>query len=208
MEEWPLSLKELYAAKALLYRKMSFLDVAKRCAHKITPCYHKDFTHTCACPFHAGGEERTPSLYFSEKTKVFHCFSCDAHGDLFDFIGFIEGRPWNTIVRDLVDTSNIEESEIQQAEFEMNTVSYDVIYEISFDLSLMLRDYLSSLVKHPLYADETLWVDRTFKKIDERFRTIEDAQWEEAKSFRMQICVELERRKSLVARKYENRSNR
>ena len=208
MEDWPLSFQELYAAKALLYEKMSFLDVARRCAHKIMPCWHKDFTHICACPFHAGGEERTPSLYFSEKTKVFHCFACDAHGDLFDFIGFAEGRPWNSVVTDLIDSSNIQESEIDLAEVELNTVSYDVVTEIDFDLSMMLRDYLKSLKDTPAYSDETQWVDRTFGKMDERFRTMEDTRKEEAKAFRMQICVELDRRKALIARKYENRSNR
>jgi hypothetical protein len=120
----------------------------------------------------------------------------------------LEGRPWNVVVRDLIDTSDIDEQEIEQAEFEMNTVTYEVVYEINFYLSLMLRDYLQSFVGHPSYDEEKQWVDRTFTKIDERFRNMEDSQMEEAKSFRMQICVELERRKLLIAREYENRDHR
>jgi DNA primase catalytic core len=40
------------------------------------------------CPFHT---ERTPSFTVKQGDNVFHCFGCDASGDLYDFLMRIEG---------------------------------------------------------------------------------------------------------------------
>jgi hypothetical protein len=207
MEDWPLSSQELIAAKPLLNQKVSFLDVARRASRRIEPCWHKDFTHKCVCPFHASGMERTPSLYFSEKNKVFHCFGCDAHGDLFDFIGLVEGQPWFVVVQNLLHGSEIDTDQIDVSELE-NVVSYDTVYELNYGLAIRLRDYLEDLRGKSFYKEEKKWVDATFKKIDERFRNLDDSEEEAAKGFRIQTCIELNRRKARIVRKYENRGNR
>lgn len=47
------------------------------------------------CPFHAGGNERTPS-FFVYPNNTYHCFSCQADGDVISFVqqtqnmGFLE----------------------------------------------------------------------------------------------------------------------
>ena len=43
---------------------------------------------TGRCPFH---EERTPSLSVDVDRQLFHCFGCNAGGDLFDFVARCEG---------------------------------------------------------------------------------------------------------------------
>ncbi len=40
------------------------------------------------CPFHT---ERTPSFHVTPGENFFHCFGCDASGDLYDFLQRIEG---------------------------------------------------------------------------------------------------------------------
>lgn len=40
------------------------------------------------CPFHA---DKTPSFSVSEEKGLFHCFGCGESGDVFDFIGKLEG---------------------------------------------------------------------------------------------------------------------
>jgi DNA primase len=208
MEEWPLSLKELAAAKPMLHQKISFVDVAKRATRKMMPCWQTKFTHKCACPFHADGMERTPSLYFSEESKLFYCFACNINGDLFDFISYLEGRPWSLVVQDLLNSEEIDTEQIDVAEFEAGIINYDIIYHINFELSERLRDYLFKIRDKSYYKQEQDWVDKTYKRIDERLSSLDDSDEYQAKSFRIQICAELERRKAHIARKYEDRNNR
>jgi DNA primase len=40
------------------------------------------------CPFHA---DKAPSFSVSEEKGLFHCFGCGESGDVFDFIGKLEG---------------------------------------------------------------------------------------------------------------------
>ncbi len=39
------------------------------------------------CPFH---DDRQPSLSVNLERKLFHCFACQAKGDIFDFVAKIE----------------------------------------------------------------------------------------------------------------------
>ena len=40
--------------------------------------------HFGLCPFHA---DRTPSFTVCDDKGFFHCFGCEAHGDVIEFIG-------------------------------------------------------------------------------------------------------------------------
>jgi DNA primase len=50
------------------------------------------------CPFHT---ERTPSFTVKPGDNVFHCFGCDASGDLYDFLMRIEGLAFPEAVESL-----------------------------------------------------------------------------------------------------------
>lgn len=44
------------------------------------------------CPFHGGGEERTPSLHVGgPNATLYHCFGCDEGGDIFTFAARLWG---------------------------------------------------------------------------------------------------------------------
>lgn len=44
--------------------------------------------HNGKCPFH---DDSSPSFSVNGDKGLFHCFGCDASGDVFDFVGLIEG---------------------------------------------------------------------------------------------------------------------
>lgn len=56
------------------------------------------------CPFH---NERTPSFYVSLERKSFHCFGCQAHGDIFSFVEKIENIPFYEALKILADRAGV-----------------------------------------------------------------------------------------------------
>jgi DNA primase len=58
---------------------------------------HYDIAHTgrgaarsALCPFH---KDTKPSLKIELERKIFHCFGCDAKGNILDFVALIEDQP-------------------------------------------------------------------------------------------------------------------
>ncbi|MFA6608407.1 MAG: DNA primase [Candidatus Paceibacterota bacterium] len=63
------------------------------------------------CPFH---NERTPSFYVSPERKSFHCFGCQAHGDIFTFVEKIENIPFYEALKILADRAGIQLTDSQK----------------------------------------------------------------------------------------------
>src|SRR6059058_6440724 len=68
------------------------------------------------CPFH---EERTPSFGIDPAQKVYHCFGCQASGDVFTFVEETEGVDFKGALELLAERYGVElelEREDPQAE--------------------------------------------------------------------------------------------
>ncbi|WP_042355021.1 DNA primase [Bacillus rubiinfantis] len=57
------------------------------------------------CPFHG---ENTPSFSVSPDKQIFHCFGCNAGGNVFSFLMELEGLTFQEAVLRLADKANIE----------------------------------------------------------------------------------------------------
>ncbi len=57
------------------------------------------------CPFH---NEKTPSFNVIPAKQFFHCFGCGKSGDVFTFIGELEGKSFVEVARDLAKRSGVE----------------------------------------------------------------------------------------------------
>lgn len=62
-------------------------DFATLLAHYGIAVPRREGQITVRCPFH---EDRRPSLSVSLERKLFHCFACQAKGDIIDFVARIE----------------------------------------------------------------------------------------------------------------------
>jgi DNA primase len=56
-----------------------------------------------SCPFHGGGQERTPSLHVY--ADHFHCYGCQAHGDVIDWVARRDGLSRLDAARELSGAS-------------------------------------------------------------------------------------------------------
>ncbi len=71
-----------YDAEALKrYRPLS--EVVRESGVELASRWSGRGTHKALCPFHA---EKTPSLLVDDRDGHFHCFGCEAHGDVFDYL--------------------------------------------------------------------------------------------------------------------------
>jgi DNA primase len=55
------------------------------------------------CPFHGGGTERTPSMKVDDEKGRYHCFACQASGDVFTFLQEHEGLTFNEALQQLAE---------------------------------------------------------------------------------------------------------
>lgn len=55
------------------------------------------------CPLH---EDKTPSFYFTPQSGSYHCFGCQAHGDLITLARELKGLSFNEAIEDLSKFSN------------------------------------------------------------------------------------------------------
>ena len=57
------------------------------------------------CPFH---KEKTPSFTVNEEKGFYHCFGCQAHGSVFDFVMETEGLNFPEAVEKLAAETGME----------------------------------------------------------------------------------------------------
>ncbi len=60
------------------------------------------------CPFHANGNERTPSCIIHEESNTFHCFGCGKSGDIFTVVMEKEGFDFQSAVEFLAQRAGVE----------------------------------------------------------------------------------------------------
>lgn len=180
------------ALRKQLAKSLSFESVAKKYANRIEAVCSASWTHKCTCPFHKNGQERTPSLHLSDLDKTFFCYACSVSGDIFDFIGMIRGSPGDTVAMKYKESKNIsiDLTDITPSRTRSN------VHEINLQISISIREYLTSIKDTGSYNDDICWSESIFKRMDERFAKLTDDDAEQARNFSLQVMMELERRKS------------
>ena len=94
------------------------------------------------CPFHGGGNEKTPSCKVDDKTGTFHCFACGESGDMFTFVEKEENLTFNEAVEKLAALAGVElETEKGKSAPKQDN---SALYELNSKLVSTFQHFLAS----------------------------------------------------------------
>jgi DNA primase len=96
------------------------------------------------CPFHAGGQEKTPSFKVDPDLKMYHCFGCNAGGSVISFVMEMEKITYPEAIKILARKIGVEiiyEEGSQQEEQESS--QKEELYELYRRTTLTFTHFLS-----------------------------------------------------------------
>lgn len=107
------------------------------------------------CPFHG---EKTPSFYVSPDRNSFHCFGCQASGDIFSFIEKIEGVAFRDALTLLADKAGVDLNQFRKGGPDTDTSLYEVLEAATdfFEGKLQTTAEALHYVRGRAVADETI----------------------------------------------------
>ncbi len=97
------------------------------------------------CPFHGGGNEKTPSCTIDNSTGRYYCFGCHASGDIFTLVQEKEGIDFTSAVEMLAAKAGVEletaEGPRTNKDHDTKQMLYDVYSRISKTFNYLLKTH-------------------------------------------------------------------
>jgi len=98
------------------------------------------------CPFHS---EKSPSFYVHPARQFFHCFGCQASGDVFKFVMQLEGRSFPEALRSLASRAGIDLPDVEARESDAVRREKQKRERLTAITEAAAGFYLRMLVEHP-----------------------------------------------------------
>ena len=95
------------------------------------------------CPFHGGGNERTPSFTFDDERGTYHCFGCGESGNIFSFVEKTEHVTFPEAVKILAEKASIQLEE-ETPESQRKSKEKDNLRELYNRLTKTFEYFLTS----------------------------------------------------------------
>jgi hypothetical protein len=185
--------------KAIL-DKVHILDILDKYEIDYARTSSGNFTHKLRCPFpnHLSGQERTASLCISERNNDFHCYGCNANGNVITFVMLFLGVPYNRALELLAKLGGVTNGDDLDEELLRPKEKIDPNHTIMpyiFKSGVLIREFLKDMRKSENYTKWCLWAAKQYKRLDHYLDTLNDEQWEVAKKYHDKIYKYLELKK-------------
>ena len=188
--------------KAIL-DKVHILDILDKYEIDYFRISSGNFTHKLRCPLpsHLGGQERTASLCISEKNNDFHCYGCNANGNIITFMMLFLGVPYNRALEllaklgGITNVDDLDEELLRPKEkIDPNHTTMPYI----FNAGVLIREFLNNIRESKDYIKWCKWATKQHKRLDYYLDTLDDEQWEVVKKYHDKLCKYLEAKKESV----------
>ena len=103
-----------------------------------TTLVKKGRNYFCVCPFHS---EKSPSMSVSPERQYFHCFGCNAGGDVFSFISKIENLTFRESVEFLAERAKIQLPSLNNQDDQKQYMK-NRMYQINAEATLFFHERL------------------------------------------------------------------
>jgi hypothetical protein len=172
--------------------KVHILDILDKYGVEYVRTSAGNFTHKLRCPFpnHLSGQERTASLCISEKNNDFHCYGCNANGNIITFVMLFLGVPYYKaleILSKLAGITNGDDLDENLLQPKEKVDPNHTVMPYIFKTGVLIREFLNDMKSSREYSRWCLWANRQFKKLDHYLDTLNDEQWEVAKKYHDKI---------------------
>ena len=110
------------------------------------------------CPFH---KEKTPSFYVYPQSGTYHCFGCQAHGDIFSYVMQTKGLEFRQAMEELCLQNGIEMPKRSDISVDTNQHLFDVLDKAKVFFSEQLKS--KAAVDCRTFLDKRA-IDKTIRK--------------------------------------------
>lgn len=107
--------------------RLSIVDVV---SSYIPQVFNRNGAFWIKCPFHGGGNERTPSCKLNTERSSYYCFGCHAHGSMFNFVMEMEHVSFPQSVEILAERAGVELEKGTEAD-RIRKDQRDILFELN-----------------------------------------------------------------------------
>lgn len=158
---------------------VNIIDVLSALGLDYSVCDTGDFTHRLKCPLpvHRFGNERTASLFVSEKSNSFYCFGCNSGGRVIEFVSLYMGKPYHESLKWLSDLSK-NYNKIHGCSKLNVDLGNKTVSEYVYKTGSIIREFVNKQKGKKGYNKWCRWADNKFVKLDRFMDTLNDEDFE------------------------------
>lgn len=178
---------EIEEFSQIIIDKINIIDILDKYGIEYTKACSGNFNYKLRCPLpvHLDGNERTPSMYVSDKNNDFHCYGCNSGGTVISFMMMYHGEPYLKSMERLATYAGITEGNIDLSAIkprEKVNPEHTIAIHV-YRSGLAIREYLKKLSNSDEYKDNVVWAGRQFDRLDRYLIDFDDEKWEEVKKY-------------------------